>query len=316
MTNGTSIILSTSPQSQSARKLRRLANFALRQPLSYRRTLRNNTGKELDPETGLYYFGARYLDPKTSRWLSGDPALGEYLPSAPVNEEAKKRNQSLPGQGGVFNYVNLHIYHYAGNNPVKYVDPTGEDAILINKPVDADPTNTIEHMGAFFQDENNDWNFFYWGVDVKYEKVEDASIFESMEKMNAFLLEKDWNVRADKLYRDAVYIEGDFTAAHIEAGRLKQEYIDSLPSWNGRGVPNQSYNLIFRNCGQETMKLLMMGTLPDGRNVGRYMHSRLYINAISPNANMDNMQALFKNKNLQFTRFSPMTIGERVRYSH
>ena len=29
------------------------------------------TGKEYDQETGLYYYGARYLDPKTSRWVSG-----------------------------------------------------------------------------------------------------------------------------------------------------------------------------------------------------------------------------------------------------
>jgi hypothetical protein len=29
--------------------------------------------------------------------------------------------------GGVFNYVNLHVYHYAGNNPVKYTDPDGRD---------------------------------------------------------------------------------------------------------------------------------------------------------------------------------------------
>ena len=27
--------------------------------------------------------------------------------------------------GGVFNVVNLHVYHYAGNNPVKYTDPDG-----------------------------------------------------------------------------------------------------------------------------------------------------------------------------------------------
>ena len=31
----------------------------------------------MDEETGLYYYGARYLDPKYSRWLSGDPALSE-----------------------------------------------------------------------------------------------------------------------------------------------------------------------------------------------------------------------------------------------
>ena len=77
------------------------------------------TGKELDEETGLYYYGARYLDPKYSRWLSGDPALGEYIPS-PGTEPNK-----IAGMGGVYNTINLHVYHYAGNNPVKYTDPDG-----------------------------------------------------------------------------------------------------------------------------------------------------------------------------------------------
>ncbi|EMB39717.1 RHS repeat-associated core domain-containing protein [Treponema denticola ATCC 33520] len=83
------------------------------------------TGKELDEETGLYYYGARYLDPKYSRWLSGDPALSDYIPKAPIDDDAKKHNENLPGMGGVFNVVNLHVYHYAGNNPVKYTDPDG-----------------------------------------------------------------------------------------------------------------------------------------------------------------------------------------------
>jgi RHS repeat-associated protein len=83
------------------------------------------TGKERDDETGLYYYGARYLDSRTGRWLSTDPALGDYIPGAPVNDEARRRNGSLPGMGGVFNTVNLHLYHYAGNNPVKYVDQDG-----------------------------------------------------------------------------------------------------------------------------------------------------------------------------------------------
>ena len=77
------------------------------------------TGKEMDEETGLYYYGARYLDPKYSRWLSGDPALGEYIPSAGAD------TSKLAGMGGVYNTVNLHLYHYSGNNPVKYTDPDG-----------------------------------------------------------------------------------------------------------------------------------------------------------------------------------------------
>jgi RHS repeat-associated protein len=107
-----------------------MQNMALRRCLSYGRSRKKFTGKERDAETGLYYYGARYLDPKTSRWLSGDPAMGEYLPSAPVNDEAKKHNEKLPN-GGVYNYISLHSYNYSNNNPVKYSDPDGKIPFMI-----------------------------------------------------------------------------------------------------------------------------------------------------------------------------------------
>ena len=59
--------------------------------------------------------------------MSGDPTLSDYIPKAPIDGEAKKHNEKLPGMGGVYNTVNLHLYHYAGNNPVKYTDPDGKN---------------------------------------------------------------------------------------------------------------------------------------------------------------------------------------------
>ena len=69
------------------------------------------SGKELDPETNLYYFGARYYDPQTQLWQSPDPILNSYLDGSPA--------------GGVFAPIHLAMYTYADNNPVTYTDPNG-----------------------------------------------------------------------------------------------------------------------------------------------------------------------------------------------
>ncbi len=42
-----------------------------------------------------------------------------------VIDEAKKHNENLPN-GGVYNAINLHVFNYGNNNPIKYNDPTGE----------------------------------------------------------------------------------------------------------------------------------------------------------------------------------------------
>ena len=102
------------------------------------------TGKEIDEETGLYYYGARYLDPRYSRWISTDPALSEYM------------SGSKAGMGGAYNSVNLNLYHYAGNNPVRYIDPTGlydeENGYTKQEINDFKKMNTSEQL-AFLKNE-------------------------------------------------------------------------------------------------------------------------------------------------------------------
>jgi len=56
------------------------------------------TGREWDQETGLYYYRARYYEPRAGRFLSQDP---------------------IGFSGGT------NFYAYAGNNPLRFTDPFG-----------------------------------------------------------------------------------------------------------------------------------------------------------------------------------------------
>jgi RHS repeat-associated protein len=89
------------------------------------------TSKELDEETGLYYFGARYYDPRTSLWVIADPALGEYLPNLADRIDSGNRGtkyepeRTLPGYGGVYRATNLALFSYSSLRPLVWADPNG-----------------------------------------------------------------------------------------------------------------------------------------------------------------------------------------------
>ena len=62
-------------------------------------------GKEFDEETGLYYYGARYMNPRTSLWYGVDPLAEKY--------------------------VSVGGYVYCVGNPVKLIDPNGLENLVV-----------------------------------------------------------------------------------------------------------------------------------------------------------------------------------------
>ena len=76
---------------------------------------RNNTwntpylfnAKEFDEETGMYYYGARYYEPRLSLWMSTDPKAEKFPKMSP--------------------------YAFSNNNPIFYVDIDGFEPTHIQK---------------------------------------------------------------------------------------------------------------------------------------------------------------------------------------
>jgi len=65
------------------------------------------TAKEMDEETGLYYFGARYYEPRQARWKSADPVI-VALPERSIRSMGE-----------------INPYGYAAGRPTLLIDPDG-----------------------------------------------------------------------------------------------------------------------------------------------------------------------------------------------
>jgi len=83
--------------------------------------------KEYEADIGVYYYGARYYAPEVRRWVQADPIL-----------------QNL------YDPQSLNRYSYVRNNPVKYLDPSGNQYMLPGIEQFLYPTTTAVVTGATY----------------------------------------------------------------------------------------------------------------------------------------------------------------------
>ena len=115
-------------------------------------TPRQFTSKERDAETGLEYFGARYMSSAQGRFTSADPYVFQFAAASHTNDEDRQKQL----EAGYFsNPQSWNKYAYGLNNPLKFVDPTGR----CSKPTNQKEGETGICIEAFIA---QDWFGTLW----------------------------------------------------------------------------------------------------------------------------------------------------------
>src|SRR5262249_53536033 len=88
------------------------------------------TGQMRDAETGMDYFSTRYYGSPLGRFMSPDYVFNDSRPGSPQS---------------------WNLYAYARNNPLRFIDPTGEALIAYDQAGKFLCSDT----GCFFDDKGN-----------------------------------------------------------------------------------------------------------------------------------------------------------------
>ncbi len=205
-------------------------------------------GKMLDGETGNYYYGARYYDPKLSVWLSVDP-LAEQAPG-------------------------WSPYRYGFNNPVRYTDPTG----MFEDDYEIDGNGKISLLKR--TDSKND-RLLAQNGDVIDDNVQKGILGDNMElgkhvnliNMN-YTNENGENLDLgeinDVLFRTSLYFQKEIAWGKFESSSDKLGWVAINPFINNSDVEATGVGSHFRRNGELYTLTEDYHTHPSWRSGGGY----------------------------------------------
>ena len=232
--------------------------------------------------SGLIYLRNRYYDPSIGRFITEDPAK-----------------------------AGLNWYVYANNNPIMYIDPLGEDAIIITN---SEAALKQGHTSAIYQDANGDWFYTYWGnkaaavIRIPHEYMGTLDGFNN--GLNKFLADNSFKDITSN-YNSSTYIVGDFTAsldaayADVRGAHSNSFHKDSKThELDGGSVvfqgQNSPYNLSWNNCLDRTYASLSKGTLSNATNAGTYMKNLGFKGGLRPNNATSKFAEVFMNSSFTY----------------
>jgi RHS repeat-associated protein len=195
------------------------------------------SGKEREGYSELDYFGARYFDNNSYRFISVDPI---------INKDEALSNPQL-----------WNLYAYCANNPITHFDPDGRDVILLNKSnlIYGDGHNAV--LIGRDKDKNGIGGWEYKSKDGlnKIASGNDVNSTEIFDTLTDFKKSDYWG-KYDRKYRMKTDVDTDGRMQKTANIIMKIKY-QILKKYDTNG------KITGMNCADLTEVVLKMG----GKNV-------------------------------------------------
>jgi len=193
--------------------------------------------KELDEESGLYYYGARYYDPQKSFFYGVDPMSDKYP------------NQS--------NYI------YCSNNPIRLIDPNGMDEWELNS------------KGEIVKRIENKAEDSFHMVDDKGNRIEGKSQKFDYGTIQQLKPRKTYDPFTQKSKNvDIIKIKGDENSKNLFEFVAKNTSVEWSNTYTGKeGENGVDYLSTSHTTGYDLSMTPLLNNVLNNRNIRRSDHS-------------------------------------------